>query len=140
MIGVISTSNPVAGGVPPAADRPQAPLGVAQWRHISGQMASHPCVTERIGISEPRLAPTDELALLGTAKDSQTALRLGKSTKAVREQRQRLRIRSAAGWTDENRSWLGVDTDRAIAAALGRSESAVSQQRRHLGIPVYRDE
>jgi hypothetical protein len=90
----------------------------------------------------------EEIALLGTASDSEVGAAVGVSRVVVRRKRHLLGIPSfhprlhepvgGLSWGPEDLALLGTMTDREVARRLGISIAAVNHERRLLKIPAFR--
>jgi hypothetical protein len=82
----------------------------------------------------------EQLALLGTDRDSAVAARLGRSPNAVALRRRALGVPAfggragGRGWTKPELRLLGTDSDEAVAKRIGRTPGAVTQRRCAVGI------
>ncbi|MFL6202925.1 MAG: hypothetical protein ACJ76J_27475 [Thermoanaerobaculia bacterium] len=80
----------------------------------------------------------EEIALLGTAPDSEVARQVGRSALAVLTKRLALGMRVGRRfWQPEEIALLGTAMDKQVAARLGRSTRAVLTKRLALGIPAF---
>ena len=84
----------------------------------------------------------EELKLLGAMPDREVARALNRTEKAVRRQRQKMRILAYRSpfhrWTSEEEQLLGTMPDAEVAARTGHPLSGVIQRRHHLHIILPR--